>query len=234
MSAVAAWPTVRMRLNSCAWPCSESRSATAWFMLKPTVPKRPGCSYCWCASAAMSIAPFMFLKSPTEIAPRSLAACSCDPRPVSRAAQCQISLVLVPVAIAVFAEGGYSAGARVAFGLAAVCAGLYASRRAGGATREPVVVVLLALAALAALSALWTLGPAARTLRWALVCAGYAGVVVAAAAVARRRGGVELLAGAVAAIAFGAGLARVVAALLPEPAHPPPTGRAWGPGRPLD
>src|SRR3954454_4817700 len=124
---------------------------------------------------------------------------------------------LVPVAIGVFAEGGYSAGARVAFGLAGVCAGLYASRREGGVSREPVVLVLLALAALAALSALWTLGPTARTLRWALVCACYDGVVGAVGACSRRGRGVELLGGALAAIAVGAGLAGLIAALLHEP-----------------
>jgi O-antigen ligase len=140
---------------------------------------------------------------------------------------------LVPVAIGVFAEGGYSAGARAAFGVAAVCAGLLAIRR-DGVPREPVALVLLALAALGALSALWTLGPVDRTLRWALVCAGYAGLVVAAATVARRRGGVELLAGAVAAVAFGAGLAGLIAALLHAPPYAERIAGVWRPGGPFE
>jgi O-antigen ligase len=141
----------------------------------------------------------------------------------------------VPVAIAVFAEGGYSAGARVAFGVAALCgAALALFTGSRDAWREPVVVVLLALAALGALSALWTLGPVERTLRWALVCAGYAGVVVAAAAVARRRGGVELLAGAVAAIAFGAGLFALIATALHEPPYAEQIAGVWRPGGPFE
>jgi O-antigen ligase len=140
---------------------------------------------------------------------------------------------LVPVAIGVFAEGGYSGGARVAFGVAAVCAGLLAIRR-DGLPREPLALVLVALAALGALSALWTLGPADRTLRWALVCAGYAGVVVAAAAVARRRWGVELLAGAVAAVAAGAGLAGLIAALLHAPPYAERIAGVWRPGGPFE
>jgi O-antigen ligase len=139
---------------------------------------------------------------------------------------------LVPVAIGVFAEGGYSGGARVAFGVAGVCAGLLAARR--GAAREPVVLVLMALAALGLLSALWTLGPVDRTVRWALVCAGYAGVAVAAAAVARRRGGVELLAGAVAAIAVGAGLAGLIAVLLHAPPYAERIAGVWRPGGPFE
>jgi O-antigen ligase len=145
---------------------------------------------------------------------------------------------LVPVAVAVFAEGGYSAGARIAFGVLALCGAVVASGwRAGEQRRvwrEPVVLVLLALAALGALSALWTLGPVDRTLRWALVCAGYAGVVVAAAAVARRRGGVELLAGALAAMAIGAGLAGLIAWLLHAPPYAEQLSGSWRPGGPFE
>ncbi|MEA2471265.1 MAG: hypothetical protein QOE38_2264 [Thermoleophilaceae bacterium] len=141
-------------------------------------------------------------------------------------------VALLPVAIGVFAQGGYSAAARVAFGVVAVCAGALAIRR--GPWREPVVLVLVALAALGALSALWTLGPVDRTLRWALVCAGYAGVVVAAGAVARRRGGVELLAGAVALIAFGAGLAGLIAAALQLAPYAEQIAGVWRPGGPFE
>src|SRR4051812_45897624 len=159
---------------------------------------------------------------------------------------------LVPVAIAVLAEGGYSAGARVAFGVAGVCAGTVALRR--GAWRDRLVVVLLGLAAVGGLSALWTLGPVDRTLRWALVCAGYAGVVAAAAAVARRprgvellagggaagaaggrrRGGVEVRAGAGAAMAIAAGLAGLIAAALHEPPFAERLEGVWRPGGPFE
>src|SRR4051794_22204074 len=201
-------------------------------MSKPTVPKRPGCSYCWCDCAAMSIAPFMFLNRPIGVSSNRLLLAVAILAPVPRAAQCHISLVLVPVAIGVFAAGGYSAGARLAFGAAGICAGVLATRR--GALREPVVVVLLALAALGALSALWTIGPVDRTLRWGLGCGGYAGVGVAAAAVARRRKGVELVAGAVAAIAVGAGLAGVIAALVHAPPYAERIAGVWRPGGPFE
>jgi O-antigen ligase len=139
---------------------------------------------------------------------------------------------LLPVTIAVFAEGGYSAPSRVVFGIVAVCAGALALRR--GPWRDPVVLVLVMLAAVGALSAVWTLGPVDRTLRWALVCAGYAGVAVAAGAVTRRRGGAELLAGAVAAIAFGAGLAGLVAVALHLPPYAEPIAGVWRPGGPFE
>lgn len=100
--------------------------------------------------------------------------------------------------------------------------------------REPVVLVLLGLAALGALSALWTLGPVDRTLRWALVTAGYAGVVVAAAALARRPRGVEVLAGALALLAVVAGAVGLVAAVAHEPPYAERIGGVWRPGGPFE
>jgi O-antigen ligase len=139
---------------------------------------------------------------------------------------------LVPVAVGVFAAGGYGPGARVAFGVSALVAGAFAVRR--DLVRQPLVLVLLALAALGALSALWTLGPVDRTLRWALVCAGYAGVVVAAAALARRPRGVELIAAAVAVLAVVAGLAGLVAVVAHAPPYAERIGGVWRPGGPFE
>jgi O-antigen ligase len=120
---------------------------------------------------------------------------------------------LAAAAIGVFADGGYDAAPRVAFGLAA----LGAAAVVLAVTREravpAVAIVLLALAALGALSAIWTIGPVDRTLRWALVTAGYAALVVAAAAVARRPRGVETLAAGIALIAAVSAAIGLVAAL---------------------
>jgi O-antigen ligase len=100
--------------------------------------------------------------------------------------------------------------------------------------REPVVVVLLALAAVGALSVLWTLGPADRTLRWALVTLGYAAIFVVAAAAARRRAGVEALAAGLAAIAVVAGLVGLVAAVTFSAPYAERIAGVWRPGGPFE
>ena len=82
--------------------------------------------------------------------------------------------------------------------------------------REPLTVVLLLLALLGALSALWTLGPEARTLRWAAVTAGYAGVLVGSAVAARTRGGRIVLAAGIAAIAALGGVLGIAAVIAQE------------------
>jgi hypothetical protein len=146
---------------------------------------------------------------------------------VSNQSRFGVALALSAVAVGVFADGGYSAAARVAFGVVA----LLSFRRVA---REPIFVVLAALAALGAMSALWTIGPVDRTLRWALVCAGYAALFAAAATIARRRGGVKLLAGAIGVLAFGAGLAGLVATLLELRPYALPIGGHWRPAGPFE
>ena len=107
----------------------------------------------------------------------------------------------------VFADGGYDAAPRVAFGVAALAAAVVVLAVTRERALPAVAAVLLALAALGALSALWTIGPVDRTLRWALVTAGFAALVIAAAVVGRRRGGGETL-------AIGIGLIAAVSAVI--------------------
>src|SRR5215211_6099776 len=90
---------------------------------------------------------------------------------------------LTAAAVGVFAGGGYDAGPRVAFGVTALAAAAVVLAATRARPKHAIVLVLLALAALGALSALWTIGPVERTLHWALVTAGYAGVAAASAAV---------------------------------------------------
>jgi hypothetical protein len=141
----------------------------------------------------------------------------------------------VALALGIFADGGYGDGARLVFGCAGVAAAAAAVFLDGrGALREPLVLVLLALAAVGALSALWTLGDPARSLRWALVTAGYAGVALAAAAAARRRGGAGALAGGLAAVAAAAGATGLAAAVLFAAPYAERVAGVWRPGGPLE
>jgi O-antigen ligase len=136
------------------------------------------------------------------------------------------------VAVAVFFDGGYSPASRVVFGVLAVALALAVGR--DGPVRSPVVVVLVALAAAGALSALWTLGPADRTLRWALVALGYAATAVVAGAAARRRGGVEALAFGIGALAVVAGLAGLVAVVTSSSPYAERIAGDWRPGGPFE
>jgi hypothetical protein len=143
------------------------------------------------------------------------------------------TVAAVPVAVGVFANGGYAPAARVAFALAALA--MLAFRRVPMRwARDPVVIVLLGLAALGALSALWTLGPADRTVRWALVCLGWAAVAMGAAHVASQPGGVGVLAGAVAVIAVAAGAIGLVAAAVAAPPYAERIAGVWRPGGPFE
>ena len=102
----------------------------------------------------------------------------------------------------------------MAFACAGIAAGVVALAVDRRVLREPLGLVLLALAAFGALSALWTLGPEERTLRWAGVTLGYAGVFYGAAVAARTsRGRVALAAGigVIAAVAGAVGLVALAA-----------------------
>jgi hypothetical protein len=135
---------------------------------------------------------------------------------------------LTAAAIGVFAEGGYSPGPRIAFGVAALLAAavVVAARRT--VRIQPVVAVLLTLAALGALSALWTIGPVDRTLIWALVTAGFAGLALAASATTI----IPIAAGiaAIATISAAIGLTAAVAHIHPEAEQ---IAAVWRPGGPF-
>jgi hypothetical protein len=154
----------------------------------------------------------------------------------SRSAVALAAAPLTAAAVGVFADGGYGDGARVAFGVVALAAALPAAVLGQRSRTRPeaVVLLLLALAALGALSALWTLGPPDRSLRWALVTAGYAAVALAASAAARRRGGVELLAGGIAALAIAAGATGLVAAAAHVEPYALRIAGSWRPGGPFE
>jgi O-antigen ligase len=143
-------------------------------------------------------------------------------------------VVLAAVAVGVFADGGYSATARVAFGVAALLAAATVLVRERAVDRSPLLLVLVVLAALGALSALWTLGPPERTLRWALVTLGYAALVAAAAAAARRPHGVATLAGGLAGIAVVAGAIGLVAVAGHDRPYALRIAGVWRPGGPFE
>ena len=136
-------------------------------------------------------------------------------------------LLAFPVGAAVLWDGGFSAGSRVAFGaLALLVAVLAADRRRLG---EPVVLVLLVLAGLAALSALWTVGSPADAVRWGLVTAGYAAIVVVAAAVRA-----EAIAALVCVLAFVSGAVGLAAAATHSAPFADLVHGAWRPGGTLE
>jgi hypothetical protein len=144
---------------------------------------------------------------------------------------------LAAAALALWWDGGYSSGSRLAFGIAALAAAVaLAAERTSAARflREPVVLVLLVLGVFGALSALWTLGPVGDTLRWGLVTAGYAAVAVAAATAASRRGGVEALAAGLAVLAIAAAAAGLGAAVTGQAPWAERIAGVWRPGGPLE
>jgi O-antigen ligase len=96
------------------------------------------------------------------------------------------------------------------------------------------VLVLLALALLGTVSVVWTIGPEARTLRWAAVTLGYACVVAAAAVAARARGGRIALAAGLGAIAWLSAALALGATVLHEEPYALRIGGDWRPAGPLE
>jgi O-antigen ligase len=145
---------------------------------------------------------------------------------------------LAAAALAVFYDGGYSGGSRVAFALAAlaVAAVAFHGDRAGAlrALRHPLALTLAALAALGAVSVLWTLGTEERTLRWAAVTAGYAAMFVGAAVAARTARGQAVLAAGIAVIAAAAAALGVAAVELEEPPYALWLGGDWRAAGPFE
>jgi hypothetical protein len=144
------------------------------------------------------------------------------------------ALPLAAVAVGVFADGGYDPGPRVAFGLTALAAAAITAAVTRTLPMQPVAVVLLALAALGALSAVWTLGPVDRTLRWGLVTAGFAAVMIASGAAARRPGGQAAIATGLAAMATAAAAIGLTAAVAHWFPYAERIAGVWRPGGPFE
>ncbi len=144
----------------------------------------------------------------------------------------------IAVALAVLVPtvtlGGYSLSSRMLFaglaGLALLTALVFHEDRARELARTPVVLALVALAVLSAVSAAWSIDSLA-SLRWSLVIAAYAAVVVSAGAfAAQQRRGVELLAAVVAVAAAVSGAAGLVGAALHEEPLAQKIYHVWRPG----
>lgn len=135
---------------------------------------------------------------------------------------------LLACTVAVFAGGGYGAAGRVAFAVAALVA-LIAVRPPPRGCGEPVVVVLLALAALGTASALWTVGLVGESLRWGLVTAGFAALVVVSA-----RADAEQLAIGLATLAVLCGALGLASAALHEPLFAVDRLGGWRPAGPFE
>jgi O-antigen ligase len=140
---------------------------------------------------------------------------------------------LLACAVGVFAEGGYSAGPRIAFAAFAGLAVL-AVRPPARVWREPMIWILLVLAVLGLVSAAWTVGLVGESVRWGLVTAGYAGVVAVSAAAAQTRTGLLGLAGGLAAIAIITAVLGLGGAALGDDAFAVRIGGDWRPAGPFE
>ena len=93
----------------------------------------------------------------------------------------------LPLAIGLFAGGGFDDLPRALFagaaGLALLVAITVDERVAREVATAPALLALMALAALSVTSAIWTIDDPGAAIRWGLVLAGYAAVAVAAAVV---------------------------------------------------
>ena len=146
--------------------------------------------------------------------------------------------LLAAAGLGIWLNGGFGFAASFAFSAAAMAALLLAvsvePREVRRAVRFGPPVVLAAAAALAALSALWTLGSVKDALAWSALAAGYAALVVGAAVLARDRRGVELLTGALVALALAAGAAGLVALVLREEPYTLTVAGSWRPAGPFE
>jgi O-antigen ligase len=149
------------------------------------------------------------------------------------------SLLAVAVGEAVLFDGGFSPASRIVFAalsaLALVAAAARGARRVRELVRQPVVVVLLALGGLGLASAAWTVGFPGAAARWGLVVAGYAGVLVASAALVRERArGVDAVAVLVCALATASGVVGLVATARHAGPFADRVAGAWRPGGTLE
>jgi len=140
-------------------------------------------------------------------------------------------LVVLAAVVAVGARGGFPDAARALFallaGLALLATALTDRDAALSAARSPLVIVLAAIAAVALASALWTTGEAADAIRYGLVVAGYAALVVCAAALARRRAGAIAILATIAGLAAASGIAGLIGVGVQEFPYGQRVGGSW-------
>lgn len=161
-------------------------------------------------------------RSPREIAP-----------PSARMRTAATATLLAAVAVPLLIDGGFGEPTRLVFAGLAGAALLLASAAdqdaAAVASRNVVSASLAGMAALTVISALWSPAESSDVLRWALVIAGYAATVVAAAVVASDRAGLRAIAVAVATLATIACLGGLAAAALAESPTALRIGGSWRP-----
>lgn len=155
------------------------------------------------------------------------------PRNLSISALALGAALVAAVAAPTFTGGGFEPSSRSLFvvfaGVALLAAGTTARQEAARAARSPLAIALLALALVSVLSAAWTIAGQSAAVRWGLVIAGYAAVLIAADSLAAQTGPWPVATGiAVLAIAEGLiGLAAVAYHALPDAER---LVRAWEPG----
>ena len=156
-----------------------------------------------------------------------------SPRKADRRSRMQFAALAACVGLAVFWNGGFEPGPRLAFAILAGAALLLTDRRSAGPfVTDPIVIGLLALAALSALSSLWTVASGEDALRWGLVITAYAAVVVIAGSVTVRLGLLGPVA-LIAVVALAAGALGVVAATLGSAPMAERIGGSWRAGGPF-
>lgn len=157
-----------------------------------------------------------------------------------RCKRCGLALaVALTVGLAVFADGGFGDTSRATFagmsGLALLIAARTDAVAAMAAGRSAIVAATAALALLSALSAFWTVAEPAEAVRWSLVLAGYAALIVSSAVVAQNSSGALILITAVIAIvALFAGLLGLWGAATGHNPLGERIGGTWRPAGPFE
>lgn len=143
----------------------------------------------------------------------------------------ELGLVMLAALVAVVARGGFPDAARALFALLAgsgLLVTALADRDAAlRVARSPLVVSLGAIAALAVASAVWTTGDGADAVRYGLVVAAYAAVVVCAAVIARRGSGRLAILATIAGLAAVSGFVGLIGAGLQEFPYGQRVGGSW-------
>ena len=157
------------------------------------------------------------------------------PSPQARKGDQYVGLALIiagTVAYAVMSGGGFDASSRATFvALAGAClivASAIDVEAAVRAARSPLALALVAVAAISLASAAWTVGSSAAAVRWGLVIAGYAAVLIATATLGEANGALLVAAGiaALALLEAVLGVHAVAFHALPQAER---LGRVWRP-----